>query len=489
MAQHDMVLDDAAGIAFRADINNALAAIVSNNSGATEPATTYAYMWWADTTSGWLKQRNAANNAWLNKITLSAAMTTVGAALYSAANAAAARTAIGAAASGANADITGLSAIAAGTALLPSITPTGDTNTGVWFPAADTVAVSTNGSERMLIDSSGNVQFQATGAAITNVASINGGQIAGFRNKIINGGMQVAQRGTVAVTAGPTNYTLDHWQVVNSGTGLSATVASGVQAASPSGYAMTIAGSWTSGITYAIQRIESRNANGLYNKAFVVSVYMYHDFGSATNFTVQALSANSNDNFAALTSITATSGETTSVNTETVTRLIAYFPANTALENGLQIQIAHASTTVSAKTLRIWGAQVEVGSVATPFESRPIGTELALCQRYYYRTTPVANGVIGIGSNDQTTTAAPVVNFPETMRIAPTAIEQSGTAGNYSVKHGVTTTACSSVPTILISTKNTCSVRFTVASGLTVGQCGHGISTAAAGYLGFTAEL
>jgi hypothetical protein len=96
MAQHDMVLDDAAGIAFRADLNNALAAIVSNNSGATEPATLYAYMWWADTASGWLKQRNAANNAWVNKITLAAAMTTVGAALYSAADAAAARTAIGA---------------------------------------------------------------------------------------------------------------------------------------------------------------------------------------------------------------------------------------------------------------------------------------------------------------------------------------------------------------------------------------------------------
>ena len=96
MAQHDMVLDDAAGIAFRADLNNALAALVSQNSGATEPTTTYAYMWWADTTSGWLKQRNAADNAWINKLKLADATSTVGAALLAAADAAAARTAIGA---------------------------------------------------------------------------------------------------------------------------------------------------------------------------------------------------------------------------------------------------------------------------------------------------------------------------------------------------------------------------------------------------------
>ena len=58
---------------------------------------------------------------------------------------------------GANSDITSITGLGAGTALLPTITPTGDTNTGVWFPAADTVAVSTGGSERMRVDSGGNV--------------------------------------------------------------------------------------------------------------------------------------------------------------------------------------------------------------------------------------------------------------------------------------------------------------------------------------------
>jgi len=70
MAQEDYVIADQTGISFLSDLNDTLAAIVSNNSGATEPATMYAYQFWADTTAGILKQRNAANNAWINVFTL-----------------------------------------------------------------------------------------------------------------------------------------------------------------------------------------------------------------------------------------------------------------------------------------------------------------------------------------------------------------------------------------------------------------------------------
>lgn len=63
--------------------------------------------------------------------------------------------------------LTGVGALSAGAALLPSLIPTGDPNTGMWFPAADTIAWSTAGSERMRIDSSGNAMI-GTSAMATN---------------------------------------------------------------------------------------------------------------------------------------------------------------------------------------------------------------------------------------------------------------------------------------------------------------------------------
>lgn len=66
MSQHDYILDNQNGASFRADINNVLAAIATCNSGATAPATPYAYQLWHDTTTGIIKQRNAANSAWVN---------------------------------------------------------------------------------------------------------------------------------------------------------------------------------------------------------------------------------------------------------------------------------------------------------------------------------------------------------------------------------------------------------------------------------------
>jgi hypothetical protein len=70
MAQHDYIIDNATGAAVRADLNNALSAIVTLNSGASAPTTTYAYQPWADITTGLLKLRNAANTSWITVGTL-----------------------------------------------------------------------------------------------------------------------------------------------------------------------------------------------------------------------------------------------------------------------------------------------------------------------------------------------------------------------------------------------------------------------------------
>jgi hypothetical protein len=65
MATHDYVIANGTGAAVRSDLNNALAAIVSNNSSSSEPGTTYAYQWWADTNANVLKIRNSSNDGWI----------------------------------------------------------------------------------------------------------------------------------------------------------------------------------------------------------------------------------------------------------------------------------------------------------------------------------------------------------------------------------------------------------------------------------------
>jgi hypothetical protein len=102
-------------------------------------------------------------------------------------------------------------AFVAGTAALPAITTTGDTNTGMFFPAADTIAFAEGGAESMRIDSSGNLCVGATSTygssriSITSSASPNGYQVANIYNtaassttKIANTLMRMSSQGSGA---------------------------------------------------------------------------------------------------------------------------------------------------------------------------------------------------------------------------------------------------------------------------------------------------
>jgi hypothetical protein len=150
MAQHDYILANQSGAAFRSDLNNGLAAIVSNNSGVAQPSTTYAYQWWSDTTTGLLKLRNAANNAWITIGTLADANLGL--------------------LSLAGGTMTGaLLADDSGTAALPAISFDGDSDTGIFRAGANELAVATNGTQRITIDSSGRLLVGTS----TNIGSQN----------------------------------------------------------------------------------------------------------------------------------------------------------------------------------------------------------------------------------------------------------------------------------------------------------------------------
>ena len=182
MAQHDYIIANQSGAAFRADLNNGLAAIVSNNSGAAEPSTTYAYQWWADTTTGLLKLRNAANNAWITIGTLADANLGL--------------------LSLAGGTLTGALLLddAANTATAPALAFDGDTNTGIFRSAADTLNVATNGVERVEFgttevvfnDGGADIDFRIEGDTKANLFKVD----AGTDKVLIDGITQPSADGT-----------------------------------------------------------------------------------------------------------------------------------------------------------------------------------------------------------------------------------------------------------------------------------------------------
>ena len=66
MSQHDFDIANQSASSARVDINNALKALASLSSGATEPSTTYANMPWYETSTNTLKMRSEADDAWIS---------------------------------------------------------------------------------------------------------------------------------------------------------------------------------------------------------------------------------------------------------------------------------------------------------------------------------------------------------------------------------------------------------------------------------------
>lgn len=143
-------------------------------------------------------------------------------------------------------------------------------------------------------------------------------------------------------------------------------------------------------------------------------------------------------------------------------------------------------------TLQITGVQLEAGTTATAFEQRLYGTELALCQRYFY-SLDLGNNASQSGPSgyaDTTTSAFTICNFPVTMRVAPTTMTTSGTATDYGVRiAGGSTVSFNAVPTLSNPTTTNALIIGVVASGLTAGGglFIRGLN-AANRYLGFSAE-
>ena len=150
----------------------------------------------------------------------------------------------------------------------------------------------------------------------------------------------------------------------------------------------------------------------------------------------------------------------------------------------------------SGATFYVTGVQLEKGSTATDFEYVDYGRQLQMCQRYYYRIFPAAGNKLLLSAGSFFTGSASSLsgNFPVSMRVAPSALEQSGTAGNYLVNQaGFGGAACTSVPIFAASTVDSFQVVGT-STGLTF-SAGYPSTfytsspTGANAFLGWSAEL
>jgi hypothetical protein len=339
-----------------------------------------------------------------------------------------------------------------------------------------------------------------------------------FRNRIINGDMRIAQRGTAAVTA--SGYGVDRFNIANTTDGA---FSAQQDSSAPAGFIKSTkittttadASVTTTQLFIFRQMIEGTNiadlAWGTANAKTVTLSFWVRSSLTGT-FGGSLLNSDSSRSYPFTYSISSAdtweqksvtiAGETSGTwLTDTGVGIRVTFGLGVGPDrsgtagawNSNNNQSATGAVSVIGTLNATWyitGVQLEVGSVATPFERRPFGAELILCQRYYYRVNGTESGDrFAMAFNDSTTIATSLFHFPVTMRAKPTALEQSGTASDYSIAHQTTATTCSSVPSLANALFNTSTVSLQVSSGLTAGQASQARAATTSAFFAWSAEL
>ena len=296
--------------------------------------------------------------------------------------------------------------------------------------------------------------LSATNLTVNGNAYPNAGTLSN-RNKIINGGMDVWQRGTSFTSINNLiTYGADRWfAFTTSGTAQARILQNG---SVPSGFAYSLALGRQSGNTatsqqFICQCIESANVLGLAGQSVTLSFYAKAGANySGGSISVILSSGTASDQSSATFSAGPCTGytgnatvinTTQSINTTWTRYSFTGTVGASALELGLGIGYTPTGTAGADDNIYITGVQLEVGSVATPFEHRNYGDEMARCQRYYqksydYGTTPGSSSVYQ-GAIMHGYTSMPAANyvarfgaqFRTSMRAQPTVVTYDS-AGN-----------------------------------------------------------
>ena len=309
--------------------------------------------------------------------------------------------------------------------------------------------------------------IEASGIGIT-CANINGTSISGRRNLIINGAMEVAQRGTASTTE-QLYQTVDRMRLARAGTDESPSqsqLAITNSAMNSLGFRKAfriVNGNQTSGAgsgdsiscSYRIEARDIRTSGWDYtnpNSFITIQFWVYSNVGQTYYLRLRTLDG---------TSQNYTTSYTLSANTWT--KVVKTIPGNSNIQfdddvnQGLQINFSMFAGTVytsSSMTLNSWaaydvnnqfpdmtstwyttndatwnitGLQLEVGPQATAFEHRSFAEELQLCKRYYQQyINPPINGIVS-GTANRTENHAFLL--PVEMRASPT-LSISNTGNN-----------------------------------------------------------
>jgi len=232
--------------------------------------------------------------------------------------------------------------------------------------------------------------------------------VQGFKNHIINGGFNIWQRGDVG-TVGTTSsgFTADRWTVFGAGSGCSWSINN------TAGSGKYISLTYTNATTYGYinQKIE-----GLYlaGETVTLSYEVNPNSNCRTYPTLYKIQSGTETVIESAPRVNVQGGGWTKVEyTFTIPQLTANPTDNTDCYRVGLFFNGESATAVGTNKIRIRNVQLEIGSVATPFEQRPYGLELSLCQRYYYNTTSDINL-----SSVNTLMFAPIVSVTTAKRLA-----------------------------------------------------------------------
>ena len=266
-------------------------------------------------------------------------------------------------------------------------------------------------------DGTGSLTVPAESGTVVTTASPS----LGRRNLIINGAMQVAQRGTASSSTG--YQTVDRWRL-NLGTQQEQKTDAPDQFKNSMEVTGTVAGS--SGYGILLQRIESNNIYAALGQSCTLSCYVKNTGTSTANVSVEVYRANTTDNFGAITLVSSLTSQAITTGWTRIT--FPAFTVPTTASTGLEVRIFRYDAS-NDQEWQITGVQLEVGSVATPFEHRSYGEELALCQRYFVRGDFHTSGISNFSGAVHYFFIP--VQFPVPMRASPAATN-NGTIKLYS---------------------------------------------------------